>query len=97
MAFVLAYSIFNMSYILGGGTDINGNTRIYGVIDWLNKPVLAFFMGLGSYCVICAIHVSLWALTKARDKVWLTKMGGHFEKEELAGHELEESSPSITV
>jgi len=72
----LAYLVFNVAYTLTGGTDPSGNHWIYPITDWLGAPVTSSLFAVGIFLMLFLVHLGLWALAKARDKIWTKHFNG---------------------
>ncbi|XP_071944328.1 protein rolling stone-like [Antedon mediterranea] len=63
------YLFFTVIYWVAGGTDINGNTYIYPIIDYENEPVTAVLSILGCVAGAFVCQVLLWLIYNLRLKI----------------------------
>lgn len=66
--FALLYLIFTAIYYIAGGTDKDGNSALYGILNW-NKPhwtiLYVFIVGL----LLVVIHFMFWLVFLLRCKI----------------------------
>ncbi|XP_075975326.1 protein rolling stone-like [Anticarsia gemmatalis] len=66
----LWYTAFSGIYYAAGGTDPNGNSFIYEVLDW-GQSRRAGIVVLGSVAALIVLYLLLWGLAICRDKLAL--------------------------
>jgi len=67
IVYMLFYTLFNLCYVMAGGTSVSGKPYIYGFLNWKgNLPYAIFIVCFVWFVAIPGLHTLLWTW----NRVW---------------------------
>ncbi|XP_033098624.1 protein rolling stone-like isoform X1 [Anneissia japonica] len=77
IAYAISYLVLTLMFWAADGTDINGNSYIYSIIDYEKEPGFSTITVFGALIGVIVCHVLIWLLVKLRLKIvkkWFNTM-----------------------